>query len=87
MEDYVIFGHPVGNQVIWVGLSMKRNIKNVLKFRELLVTKVNAKDSPIRALRQSHVSFSSQLIGSSVNVVAIMKIIIILSNQLNFQTT
>lgn len=37
VENYVIFGHPVENQVIWVELNMKRRIKNVLKFRELLV--------------------------------------------------
>ena len=46
MEDYKIFGHPIGNQVIWVGLSMKHSIKNGLTFRELLVMKVKAEGYP-----------------------------------------
>ena len=43
---YMIFGPSIGNLVIWVGLSMKCSIKNVLKFRELLVMKVSAEGYP-----------------------------------------
>ena len=46
MEDYLIFGHLIGNQVIWVRLSIKHSVKNVLKFRELLAVKVNAEGYP-----------------------------------------
>ena len=48
VENYLIFGHPVEDQVIWVELNVKCRIKNVLKFRELLVMKgFTQKDTPV----------------------------------------
>ena len=74
IEDYVIFGHPVGNQ-LRVDLSWaKHEMQNqeCSEFRELLVKKgLMQKDTLIHAL--IHVSSSSQLIGSSVTVISISR--------------
>ena len=86
MEDYKIFGHPIGNQVIWVGLSMKRSIKNVLKFREPLVMKVNAEGYPYPCIDTKSCIFFITINRFQCKRYCYHKDHIILSNQLNFQT-
>ena len=64
MEDDMIFGHPVGNQVIWVGLNIKWRIKNVLKLGQLLVMKGFMQDTPKKSLctrRNEKESFYSDI--------------------------
>ena len=64
LEDDMIFGHPVGNQVILVGLNIKWRIKNVLKLGQLLVMKGFMQDTPKKSLckrRNEKESFYSDI--------------------------